>query len=447
MQPQAIHFISIGGSAMHNLAIALRQEGHTVTGSDDEIYEPSRSRLDRHGLLPAEMGWNPGRIHAGLNAVILGMHARRDNPELLRAQELGLPIFSYPEYLYEQSRHKHRVVIAGSHGKTTITGMILHVLRYHQRNFDYLVGAQLEGFDTMVRLTTDAPVLVVEGDEYGASPLDPRPKFLFFQPHIALISGIAWDHVNIYPTYEQYVRQFELLADALPKAGTIIFDDTDDMLDVIALKERADVTRQPYDVHPYRIENGQTYLVTSVAGEVPVLVFGEHNMKNIAGAMAVCEHLGLTQEQFYEAIQSFRGAAKRLELVSQSETTTVYRDFAHAPSKVEATTAAVREQFPGHRLVACVELHTYSSLNKAFLSQYKDKLDKADVAAVFYSPHTVEMKRMEPITPEEITQAFGRPDLHVYTDPAELQTFLQSQQNDQPAVVLMMSSGTFGGVL
>ncbi|MGV3559264.1 UDP-N-acetylmuramate--L-alanine ligase [Larkinella arboricola] len=441
MKPLTIHFISIGGSVMHNLAIALHQQGHHITGSDDEINDPSRSRLEQYGLLPAQLGWNPDAILPTLDAVILGMHARPDNPELQKARELNLPIYSYPEFVHQQSLHKQRIVVAGSHGKTSITSMVLHVLKYHNRNFDYLVGAQLEGFDTMVRLTPDAPIIVIEGDEYGSSPIDRRPKFLHYQPHIVLISGIAWDHVNLYPTYEEYVAQFELLADGMAKSSTIIFDDTDDMLDVIALKEREDVTRQPYDVHPYRIENGKTVLITKSQGQVPVLVFGEHNMKNISGALAVCDHLAITEEMFYEAIQSFKGAQNRLEKVVDTDSTVVFRDFAHAPSKVEATTEAVKAQYPERRLVACVELHTFSSLNKSFLTQYRDKLDRADVAAVFYSPHTLEAKKLEAIDPADIITAFDRPDLRVFTDPAELQSFLKSQQNGHPTVFLLMSSG------
>ncbi len=431
---------------MHNLAIALQQQGHHITGSDDEIHEPAHARLNQHGLLPAHIGWNPDAIHSGLDAVILGMHARADNPELQKAQELNLPVYSYPEFVYQQSQNKQRVVIAGSHGKTTITAMILHVLHYHKRNFDYLVGAQIEGFETMVKLTTDAPIMVIEGDEYGTSPIDPRPKFLHYHPHMVLISGIAWDHVNLYPTYEQYVHQFELLADAMSKSGTIVFDDTDDMLDVIALKEREDVTRQPYDVHPYRIENGKTVLVSKQHGDVPVLVFGEHNMKNISGALAICDHLAITEEMFYAAIQTFKGASKRLEKVKDDGSTLVFRDFAHAPSKVEATTAAVKAQFPDRRLVACVELHTFSSLNKTFLKQYRDKLDKADVAVIFYSPHTLEIKHLDPIDAAEIATAFDRPDLQVFTDSADLETYLKSLANGQPTVYLFMSSGTFGGL-
>lgn len=438
-----IHFISIGGSVMHNLAIALHLKGILVTGSDDEIYEPSASRLAKYDLLPAVTGWFPEKITADLSAVILGMHARQDNPELAKAKELGIKVYSYPEYIFEQSQSKQRVVIAGSHGKTTITSMILHVLNYNKRIFNYLVGAQIEGFDNMVKLSEEAPLIVIEGDEYFTSPLDPTPKFMHYQPHIALISGIAWDHFNVFPTWESYVKQFELLADSLPKAGGIIFDETDDMLDVIGQKERPDVVSKPYHAHPYKIENGKTILITAEGKEVPVLVFGNHNMKNISGAYAVCERLGITDEQFYEAIQSFKGASKRLELLGKNETVNIYRDFAHAPSKVEATTAALKEQYPERTLVACAELHTFSSLNKAFLSQYRRKLKAADVAVVYYNPQTVEHKRLEPISEEDIRTAFKREDLHVFTDSSRMVDFLKSLTWEN-ANLLLMSSGTYG---
>ena len=438
-----IHFISIGGSVMHNLAIALHLKGILVTGSDDEIYEPSASRLAKYDLLPAVTGWFPEKITADLSAVILGMHARQDNPELAKAKKLGIKVYSYPEYIFEQSQSKQRVVIAGSHGKTTITSMILHVLNYNKRIFNYLVGAQIEGFDNMVKLSEEAPLIVIEGDEYFTSPLDPTPKFMHYQPHIALISGIAWDHFNVFPTWESYVKQFELLADSLPKAGGIIFDETDDMLDVIGQKERPDVVSKPYHAHPYKIEDGKTILITAEGKEVPVLVFGNHNMKNISGAYAVCERLGITDEQFYEAIQSFKGASKRLELLGKNETVNIYRDFAHAPSKVEATTAALKEQYPDRTLVACAELHTFSSLNKAFLSQYRRKLKAADVAVVYYNPQTVEHKRLEPITEEDIRTAFKRDDLKVFTDSSQMVDFLKSLTWEN-ANLLLMSSGTYG---
>lgn len=443
MTLSAIHFIAIGGSAMHNLALALYQQGHTITGSDDEVYEPARNRLARYGLLPVEMGWFPEKITARLDAVILGMHARKDNPELTRAQELGIPIYSYPEFVFRQSEQKQRVVIAGSHGKTTITSMILHVLNYHNRSFDYLVGAQVEGFDLMVRLTEDAPVIIVEGDEYPASPIDPTPKFLRYQPHIALISGVAWDHVNIYPTWEEYVDQFENLAESMPKAGILVFDETDDMLDVIGQKERPDVTKVPYEAHPYRITSGQTYLLTKARAEVPVLVFGEHNMKNISGAMAVCDRLGITDAQFYEAISTFKGAARRMEKIAGPRL--VFRDFAHAPSKVEATTDAVKAQFPGKKLLAAIELHTFSSLNKSFLGQYKDCLDAADVAVVYFNAHTLSAKRLAPITVDDVKLAFEKPGLQVFTETDDLKNFIVSQRAIADTF-LLMSSGTFGGL-
>lgn len=438
-----IHFISIGGSVMHNLAIELHLKGFIVTGSDDEIYEPSSSRLARYDLLPAVTGWFPEKITSDLDAVILGMHARQDNPELVRANELGIKVYSYPEYIFEQSRSKQRVVIAGSHGKTTITSMVLHVLKYHNRNFNYLVGAQIEGFDNMVKLSENAPVIVIEGDEYFTSPIDPTPKFIHYQPHIALISGIAWDHFNVFPTWESYVKQFELLADSLPKAGAIIFDETDDMLDVIGQKGRPDVASISYNVHPHRIEGNKTILITAEQGEVPVLVFGSHNMKNISGAREVCERLGVTDEQFYQAISTFKGASKRLELLGSSESVNVYRDFAHAPSKVEATTNALKEQFPERTLVACAELHTFSSLNKAFLSQYRRKLKAADVAVVYFNPLTLEHKRLESLSEEDIKTAFKRDDLKVFTNSSELAAFLKSL-TWKDANLLLMSSGTFG---
>ncbi|KQS32826.1 UDP-N-acetylmuramate--L-alanine ligase [Dyadobacter sp. Leaf189] len=438
-----IHFISIGGSVMHNLAIELHLKGYIVTGSDDEIYEPSASRLAQYDLLPAVTGWFPEKITSDLQSVILGMHARQDNPELARARELGIKVYSYPEYIFEQSQSKQRVVIAGSHGKTTTTSMVLHVLKYNNRIFNYLVGAQIEGFDNMVKLSENAPVIIVEGDEYFTSPLDPTPKFMHYQPHIALISGIAWDHFNVFPTWESYVKQFELLADSLPKAGAIIFDETDDMLNVIGQKERPDVANIPYNVHPNKIENGKTILLTAEQGEVPVLIFGNHNMKNISGAKAVCERLGVTDEEFYNAIQTFKGASKRLELLGSSESMSVYRDFAHAPSKVEATTAALKEQFPNRQLVACAELHTFSSLNKAFLTQYRRKLKAADVAVIYYNPQTVEHKRLEALSEEDIRAAFKRDDLKIFTDASQLETFLKSL-TWRNANLLLMSSGTFG---
>lgn len=441
---QAIHFISIGGSAMHNLALTLQQQGYVITGSDDEIYEPSRTRLQQNGLLPTEMGWFSEKINPDLNAVIVGMHARKDNPELVRALDLGLPIYSYPEFMYQQSQQKQRVVIAGSHGKTTITAMILHVLSYHKRNFDYLVGEQIDGFETMAKLTPDAPIIILEGDEYPSSPIDSRPKFLHYQPHIALISGIAWDHVTIYPTWDEYVDAFELLAEAMPKAGILIFDESDDMLDVIGQKERTDITKIPYLSHPSQLINDQTFLLTKQGSKIPVSIFGQHNLKNIAGAMTVCDRIGITEEQFYEAIPTFKPVPMRLEKVAESKQRILYRDFAHSPAKVEATVEAVQQQHIGQKLLAVVELYTVSSQNIAFLKQYKDTLDGADQAIVYYDSNksTGDSKS---ITTDDIKAAFDRDDLQVFTNKDELQAHLIKQRNEA-GTFLLMSSGTFGGM-
>ncbi|GAB3500156.1 Mur ligase family protein [Spirosoma knui] len=441
--PQSIHFISIGGSVMHDLALELQRQGYTITGSDDEIYEPSRTRLNEHGLLPDNMGWFPEKIHSGLDAVIVGMHARKDNPELVRAQELGLPIFSYPEYIYQQSQQKQRIVIAGSHGKTTITSLILHVLKYHNRQFDYLIGEKLSGFDTMVHLTDEAPIIIIEGDEYASSPIDNRPKFLHYHPHIALISGIAWDHVNIYPTWDEYVDQFESLAEAMPKAGILVFDETDNMLDVIGQKERTDITKIPYEAHPSQIIGEQTYLVTKQGKKIPVPIFGEHNMKNVAGAMTICDRIGITEEQFYQAIPSFSGVARRLERIAGRENRILFWDFAHAPSQVEATTEAVKRQFPNRKLLAAVELQEYSRLTKPFLEQYKGCLDSADIGVVYFNPRTALVQNAQHSITDEIRAAFDNPQLNVFSKTDELQSHLNQQRNNAE-IFLFMSPGTFG---
>ncbi len=439
-----IHFIAIGGAAMHNLAIDLHNNGYLITGSDDEIYEPSRSLLAKHNLLPAEIGWFPEKISEDLDCVILGMHARADNPELLQAQALGIPIYSYPAFVYLQSQHKQRVVIAGSHGKTTITSMILHVLQYHQRKFDYLVGAKIEGFETMVKLS-DAPVIVIEGDEYLSSPIDRQPKFLHYQPHVALISGIAWDHINVYPVFDDYVQQFQTLAERLPKSGSLVYDQSDALVARVGEKEYGDIQKLPYKAHPAKVRNGKTFLILPNKKELEISVFGEHNLKNINGAKLVLSQIGIDEEEFYEAIPSFKGAAKRLELVGNNEATQFYRDFAHAPSKVAATTQACKAQFPERPLVACLELHTFSSLNKHFLKEYAHTLDAADEALVYFSPKTLAHKKMPAISEQEILDNFQTPHLQVFTDSTSLQSYLLSKRW-RGSNLLMMSSGTFDGL-
>ena len=439
-----VHFIAIGGSAMHNLAIALKLKGYQVTGSDDSLFEPSKSRLEKHGILPEQIGWFPDKITSDLDAVILGMHAHNDNPEMLKAQELGLKIYSYPEFLYEQSKDKTRVVIGGSHGKTTITSMILHVLHYHGREEDYMVGAQLDGFDVMVRSTEDSDFMIMEGDEYLSSPLDRRSKFLLYQPNIALLSGIAWDHINVFPTFENYLEQFEKFVDSITNGGIIVYNTEDMNVMRIVLKSQNPIRKIPYKTPAHFIENGITYLET-IDGPIPLEIFGKHNLSNLEGARHICNHLGIMDEEFYEAIQTFKGASKRLELVKRENNYVVYKDYAHSPSKVSSTTAAVKEQYNDKQLLACLELHTYSSLNPEFLEQYKDALKQADEKIVYYSEEALKIKRREPIAPEFIKKAFNDESIKVFTNPEELKEYLLNVSKDNK-VFLMMSSGNYGGL-
>ena len=439
-----IHFISIGGSAMHNLALALQAKGDTITGSDDAIFEPSKSRLEAKGLLPESMGWYPEKIHSGLDAIILGMHAKADNPELIKAQELHITIYSYPEFLYEHAKNKTRVVIGGSHGKTTITSMILHALKYHGVEVDFMVGAQLDGFDRMVHLTDENEVIVLEGDEYLSSPIDLRPKFHLYKANIALLSGIAWDHINVFPTFENYVDQFSIFVDTMVKGGMMVYNQEDEVVKQVVEETSNHIKKYPYKTPEYTIENGATILDTA-EGEVPLEIFGKHNLQNLEGARAICFHLGIGEEEFYEAIADFKGASKRLEKIAENDETVVYKDFAHSPSKVGATTKAVREQYPNRKLLACLELHTYSSLNEDFLKEYEGTLEGADEAVVFYSPHAVKIKRLKEVSEEQIANAFKRDDLIIYTEPKAFKKYL-FEQNLKDTALLLMSSGNYGGL-
>lgn len=441
-----IHFIAIGGSAMHNLAIALHKAGYKVTGSDDEINEPSRTRLARQGLLPAAEGWFPEKnISSHLDAVILGMHARADNPELFRAQQLGLKIYSYPEYLYEHSKSKQRVVIGGSHGKTTITSMIMHVLKHCNIEFDYMVGAQLDGFDTMVRLSSASKIFIAEGDEYLSSPIDRRPKFHLYKADIGLISGIAWDHINVFPTFENYLEQFRIFAYGIPVTGSLIYFDGDDEIKKIVSSGQCVAKKIPYSVPAFRNDGSSVLLVTEAGSEFPLHVFGRHNLANMEGARKVCEQTGVTADDFYKAISSFKGAAKRLELIARSKNTVVYKDFAHAPSKLKATIEAVKAQYPQLALTACMELHTFSSLSENFLGQYQHTMDKADEAIVYFNPHTVEHKKLKPVTSGQILAAFGNKKLKVFSDSQQMKNYLL-EKNWENKSLLLMSSGNFDGL-
>ena len=428
---------------MHQLAIALKRKGYQISGSDDEIFEPAKSNLAAEGILPKEIGWNPANIHEKLDAVILGMHAKADNPELLRAKELGLPIYSFPEYIFKESKEKTRVVVGGSHGKTTTTSMIMHVLREAGKAFDYLVGARLQGFDQSVNIT-DAPVIVCEGDEYPASVVEKQPKFHFLFPHIAVLTGIAWDHINVFPTFDFYLEQFTIFIGKIEKGGHLIYNETDTTLKELVEKNgRDDIHYHPYRVPEHSINNGVT-TVTIDGAETTLKVFGAHNLLNLQAAWLVCKELGVDAQTFAKAISTFTGAAKRLELLAKNNRTVFYRDFAHAPSKVKATIDAAKAQFPDKKLIGVLELHTYSSLNEAFMKEYEGALEKADEAAVFYSKHALELKRMPELNKEAVQAGFAKEGLEVFNNRQELESWVRSRDFEN-AVVLFMSSGNYDG--
>ncbi len=439
-----VHFIAIGGSAMHNLAIALHKKGYKVTGSDDEIFEPSRSRLQKHGLLPDKQGWNPEVITSGIDAIILGMHARKDNPELQKALAAGLKVYSYPEYLYEQTKNKKRVVIGGSHGKTTITSMVMHTLKTMNIKFDYMVGAQLEGFDTMVNLNHDTEIAVFEGDEYLSSPIDLTPKFLWYKPQIALLSGIAWDHINVFPTWENYLKQFDLFASTIEDNGTLVFYDGDPELVKIGESQSKRLKTVPYTVLDYSVDGDKT-LVSFGDKKYVLNIFGDHNLQNLNGARLICSELGISDDDFFTTMQSFKGAAKRLQLLESTEDCNIYLDFAHSPSKLKATTQAVKAQFKKRKLVACMELHTFSSLNKDFLPHYKGTMQAADRAIVYFNPEVLKHKQLPDISKEEVAKAFDHPNLIVFTNPDKLTEELKKEEWKNQNL-LIMTSGNFSGV-
>ena len=438
------HFIAIGGSAMHNLAIALHLKGDSITGSDDEIFEPSKSRLAKYNLLPSEVGWDINRIHSNIDAVILGMHARKDNPELIKAQKLGLSIYSYPEFIYEQTKDQLRIVIGGSHGKTSITSMILHVLSKNNINHNYMVGAQLEGFDCMVKLSKEAKIAVLEGDEYLSSPIDRRPKFHLYQPEIAVVSGIAWDHINVFPTFENYVEQFRIFIDKVGKNGRVIYFEDDNVLKEVVLNSSSKAIKIPYCTFPNQIKNGITYVRTEKE-EIPLEIFGDHNLQNLNAAYHVCIQLGMKSVDFFSAIRSFKGASKRLELVQKNQSTAIYKDFAHSPSKLKATTSALKNQYPNRKLIACIELHTFSSLNKSFLDQYNGTMQEADLAFVYYNKKTLKHKKLDDLSADDVKKAFAGENVTVLNSSKEMVNCLLKMKWEQQNL-LLMSSGNFDGI-
>ena len=427
---------------MHNMAIALHKKGYQVTGSDDEVFEPSKGRLNKHGLLPDKMGWDESRVTNDIDCIILGMHARKDNPELLKAQKLNLKIYSYPEYIFEQTKDKKRVVIGGSHGKTSMTAMTLHVLNDCGLDVDYMVGAQLAGFDVMVKLSHDADIVILEGDEYLSSPIDLRPKFHLYSPHIAVISGIAWDHINVFPTFDNYIKQFEIFANIVEPNGTLIYFDGD--VEVAKIGKDFKYNQIPYNVHPNKCVDGITFLQDD-GNEYPLEIFGDHNLQNLNASLEICLSLGLTKGQFYKSIQTFKGASKRLELIDKNSSCSIFKDFAHSPSKLKATSSAVKKQFTNRKLIACMELHTFSSLNEEFLSEYANTMDLPDEAFVYFNPETIAHKKLKKISKEQVFNCFKRSDLRVFTSSDEFVKELKSR-SWKNSNLLLMSSGNFDGV-
>ena len=441
-----IHFIAIGGAIMHQLAIALQKQGYTITGSDDEINNPAKTNLEAVGLLPAAEGWHPERITDKLDAIVLGMHAKLNNSELIAAQQQNIPIFSFPQYVYEVSKQKKRVVVAGSHGKTTITSMIMHVLREQGIDFDYLVGAKVAGFDQSVRLS-DAPIIILEGDEYPASPVEPRPKIFFYHPHISVLSGIAWDHINVFPTYENYVSQFTTYLENMDKDALLLYNHEDGEVNRVIASSATHLDARPYGMPAFHYEEGNAVLDTP-NGAVALSVFGRHNLQNLEAARAVCNALGVSDTAFYESIASFTGAARRLEKLAEGKDMVAYRDFAHAPSKLKATLEAVREAYPTHNLIAAFELHTFSSLNEQFLKEYTGAMNAADQAIVFFSNHALQLKGLPALERTVVNGYFGRKDLTVTDNKTELEQLITKglQPNGKPVCLLLMSSGTFDGI-
>lgn len=432
-----IHLIAIGGSAMHNIALALHHKGFDITGSDDAIFSPSKERLEKYNLLPKEIGWFPSKINSNLDAVILGMHAKEDNPEIAKAKQLNIPIFSYPEYIYKQSINKTRIVIGGSHGKTSISAMIIHVMKNLDINCDYMIGAQLEGFDAMVKLSHDSDIIILEGDEYLSSAIDKRPKFHLYHPHIAVLSGIAWDHINVFPTFDTYIDQFRTFKNMVQ--NTLIYYSEDTELNKL-VKEHSKCKLIPYSTPNHTIDNG----ITTLKG-AKLLIFGKHNLQNLNAARLVCREIGISDKKFYTEIASFKGASKRLELIQRNDHSVIYKDFAHSPSKLKATSSAMKNQFPNRKLVACMELHTFSSLNERFLQQYRRSMNEPDTAIIYFNPQAIAHKKLKAITKEQVYKAFGRHDLIVFDDSKRLEKHLKSM-NWKDQNLLMMSSGNFNNI-
>ena len=439
-----VHFIAIGGSVMHNLAITLKQLGYEVSGSDDKIYDPSKSRLEKQNLLPDKLGWNPNTIDEEIDFIVLGMHAKKENPELIRALELGCKIYSYPELIYEFSKTKTRIVIGGSHGKTTVTAMILHVLSFYNINIDYLLGAQIEGFEKMVNLTKSNEFILIEGDEYLSSPIDKSPKFHKYNSNIAVITGIAWDHINVFPSFENYVSQFEKFIESITDGGVLVFNSNDDLVTKIVNSSTKSIRKIQYSTVDHELINGTTYIKTS-EGNIPLEVFGDHNLSNLCAAKQICSLLGVFDDEFYAAIANFKGASNRLETIYRDNFKIIIKDFAHSPSKLKASIDAVKKQFLNKNIIAVYELHTFSSFSKDFINEYYGTLSNADIKIIYYDKD-VSGKRSEiEIDDKIIKVAFGSNDLKVISSKNILvKNILDNSFNN--SVLLLMSSGNFSSL-
>ena len=439
-----VHFIAVGGSVMHNLAITLKQLGYKVSGSDDKIYDPSKSRLKKYNLFPKNLGWFPELIDKEIDFIVLGMHAKKDNPELLKALDLDCKIYSYPELIFEFSKSKTRITIGGSHGKTTVSSMILHVLDFYDIKVDYLLGAQIEGFENMVHISDDNDFIIIEGDEYLSSPIDNSPKFHKYNSNIAVITGIAWDHINVFPTFENYISQFEKFIETITDGGVLVFNELDELvLDTVNNSEKT-IRKIGYGKPDFEIVDGVTYLKTS-EGNVPLKVFGDHNLSNLSAAKQICALMGIFDDEFFAAIASFKGASKRLETIYRDNNKIIIKDFAHSPSKLKATIDAVKNQFSNKNIIAVYELHTFSSFNQKFIKEYLNSMSSANMKIVYYDNEVLKKRGEFKINEKTIKDSFGSDDLIVISKKSVLEEIMLKTNLDN-SVLLMMSSGNFSSI-
>ena len=438
-----IHFIAIGGSIMHSLAIQLKKNGHIITGSDDVIREPSKSNLNHYDILPAKEGWCSKKISTDLDMVILGMHAKKNNPELLEAQKYNIPVISFPEFIFNSSKYKKRVVIAGSHGKTTITAMIIHVLNEYNIKFDYLLGAKIDALENQVKLD-DSKLIIIEGDEYFSSAIDLKPKFMHYDPDVLVVSGVSWDHINVFPTKSSYESAFSKLLNHVIEKNGKIFYYTHDLFLQKSLSAYNQLS-QSYDSPRYIIKKGQFILVHKNEN-IPLNIFGKHNMENMEAARQVCQEIGVCESDFYKSIKNFKGASRRLNLIKEIENhSAVYYDFAHSPSKVFATVNAVKELYPDRFLIGCLELHTYSSLNVDFIPNYLNTLNNCSESWLYFDEQELQRKGFAKLDRKFLLRAFNHPNMTIINNKKLLRQKINQIELDNTNL-LLMSSGNFSGL-